>query len=95
MFIQRTAVSCGIGQIYRIGNNPNEKEYNIIMRLAVFDYAMIIASLTTRQKRAIKFIKSKGFKQIDKARKNPNSGNDIILFKKDITKSAIKKHENS
>ncbi len=98
MYMNDTDISCGIAQIYQIGSKPNKKKFAAILYDYIADYypgdlAMIIASLTTKQKPGIKFMKEMGFKQIGKARKNPNSGNDILLFKKDITDKDRKKYK--
>jgi hypothetical protein len=91
-------ISCGITELEDIGGDklfpPTAKRFAAAIRgYYGTDMAMILASLTTKQKPEIKFVKSVGFKQVGKALKNPNSGNDILLFKKDITDKDRKKYK--
>lgn len=44
--------------------------------------SVIIASLTTGQTDAMPFLKRQGFEQVAGPVRNPNSGNDILLFAK-------------
>jgi hypothetical protein len=89
MYIGYSKISCGINELYNIGNHPTDYEYKEIM-IDNYNCAILIASLTTKQNNAIKFLKKKGFKAVNKPIRNPNSKNKIILFSKTLSKKERK-----
>jgi len=90
MRVDGSNISCGIIEL-TIGNNPNKNKFDKAMRNSWDDAAIILASLNTKQKKAIKFVKSVGFKKVGRKVRNPNSGNEILLFRREITNKDRKK----
>lgn len=91
MYLDHSQISCGIEELYDVGNNPKDNNYNYTMYYC--QSAIVLASLTTNQKTALSFLKKKGFKIIHKPIKNPNSRNKIILLSKTITAAERKKNK--
>lgn len=52
---------------------------------------IVVASLTTRQTEEIRFLQEKGFQAVNEPRRNPNSGNRIILFVKEMDGGGVLK----
>lgn len=92
MRLKSSGISCGIKQLIDIGYYSKDKTmkntYDKVMAKTKDQYgyncAMVVASLTTNQKAAIKLLTTNGFKKVGKAKRNPNSGNRIILLVKRI-----------
>jgi hypothetical protein len=92
MYLSASLISCGIKELCEVGcgnDEPSQREYDMIMN----DWpakAIVIASLTSKQKNAIKFLLKNGFEMVrDKGRKwkiNPNTRNKIALFVKYVNK---------
>lgn len=82
MYIVENSISCGIGMLCDVGSHPLQSEYYDTMINCVRKYAIILASLTTHQKYAAKFLRKNGFVSNGRAIINPNSDNRIILFVK-------------
>lgn len=85
MRVSSTDISCGIDQLVDIGYEPTQAEYDNAMTDP--EAAMIIASLTTKQKRGLKLLKKNGFTRVGRSKLNPNSGNDIVLLVKRVNRS--------
>jgi hypothetical protein len=84
MRIEGSSISCGIHQLFNVGNNPTIQRYNKAIKNSYFGKCrFIIASLTEEQKKAKRFLLARGFKQVSPFLTNPNSGNKIALFMKD------------
>ncbi len=84
MYIAQSRISCGIYELIDVRHNSAK-----IVRDYINDdfglppiVAILVASLTTKQKAGARALKANGFKAIGKPIRNPNSGNDIILFVK-------------
>jgi len=84
MYLGETDISCGIAQLYGIGKATQDQYDECIEGWKEYgNYAaMIIASLTSKQKKAIKLLEKNGFKMVGRWKKNPNSNNKIALFVK-------------
>lgn len=83
MFIDDSEISCGVKQLTEIGTDPTDEAYQAAMR--EFHGAILVASVPVKWKKAIKFLKRKGFKQAHRAIKNPNSGNKIVLLSRNYS----------
>lgn len=82
MFIANSSISCGVKQLYDV-RNGGQAQYNSVLNNGYCGaYAMLIASVTTTQTKAINLLKRNGFEQVGEAKRNPNSGNNILLFVK-------------
>lgn len=83
MYICKTSI---VGTLELANVDPSSQaNYDKAMTpSALKDCGIVIASLTVEQKESIKFLLKNGFLQIGKAKKNPNSGNMILLFVKFI-----------
>lgn len=83
MQLRASNISCGVSEIMGVGTKPSDAEFDNIMRQ--FDGAILIASVPTRWKNAVKFLKRKGFKQTHRQITNPNTDNKIALFARNVT----------
>lgn len=87
MDVRQSNMSCGVCELFDVGDTPTLKHYEDAMS----DFAdelgcFLIASVPTHWKRSIKFLKNElGFKQVGRLGRNPNTGNKIILLTKTIT----------
>ncbi len=94
MRLSYSAMSCGIGILDSVGSSSAKKrnrEYNEALKNGYDGYTTILASLTSKQKGCITFLRRKGFKPVGKARRNYNTGNNILLFRKDISPKEAEK----
>lgn len=88
----------GIGSPYNYFKNDMQRAYDMAVRPTTIgqDCSVIMASVTTNQMPAIKLLKDNGFSQVGRGRKNPNSGNTILLFAKFVGKQRkVKRQVNS
>lgn len=86
MYIRGTYISCGVVELVDIGNSPRQDDFDPILRYECKgSCALIIASLTSQQKNAGKFLLKNKFKKVGKWVKNPNSGNKIALFVREVS----------
>lgn len=88
MYIEESQISCGIQELTCIGENPKLFDYEQAM-IDGYDNlenlgCFIIASVPYKWNKSVKFLKSIGFKSSG-VRKNPNSGNKIVLFSKTLS----------
>lgn len=100
MYLDDSEISCGIKQLVSIedgddeyGDNGEELTLEAQYRRTMCDAhcALVIASLTTDQTKGIELLKKHGFKAVNRPRTNPNSGNKIILFVKQMKSKKAKK----
>lgn len=88
MELRNSDISCGVLQLCDVGKNPTMTSYKQAMADAEYDNNLgcfIISSVPWSWKESIKFLKSVGFES-SRVRKNPNSGNKIVLLTKSISK---------
>lgn len=90
----RQLSSIGYGSDYRYNyitgkNESMQERYDRAMQSP--RCSIVIASLTLGQKAGIKLLHNNGFEAVEKAHRNPNSGNKILLFAKKIAKKSKKK----
>lgn len=90
MQIQETEISCGVQQLVEIGENPTLEQYKDALADGMGENShdglgcFLVASVPWDWRRSLKFLKSVGFKRHG-VRKNPNSGNKIVLLSKTLT----------
>lgn len=78
-----------IGDVADYGNSKSfQAAYDNAIKSPIFpentSHSIIMASVKTTQKSAQKLLLKNGFMQVGRPKKNPNSGNSIILFVKFI-----------
>lgn len=84
MYLKSSGISCGINELVSVGTRPTDNQFAEIMRKT--DHcAVLIASVPTRWKNAVKFLKRNGFKQVNREITNPNTKNKIALFSRNVT----------
>ncbi len=86
MELVASAISCGVFELDGVGTHPTDTEYDCTMAYNGGTCAIVIASVPADWTNAVKFLKRKGFKQTLRQNRNPNSGNKIALFAKNVTK---------
>lgn len=105
MYLDDSSISCGVLQLGGIGNHPRQEEFERLYyydeddgwgdwhggRKSKPSAAFIIASVTNKQKNAIKFLKKNGFQQSHRFRTNPNTGHKITIFTKPIKNKSGKR----
>lgn len=75
----------GMVELSGVSYSMNQGDYDKAMTPAKLKgCSMVIASLTTAQTDAAKFLLKNGFKQVGGAKHNPNSGHMILLFSKKV-----------
>jgi len=85
MIISGSMISCGIRQIYGFPNGddePSQEHFDAVMKSYPHKSSWTMASLTTSQTGAIRFLKRNGFVQFGspvRNRRTPN-GNMIVLL---------------
>lgn len=87
MYIRESEISCGVQELVDVGRRPSLKNYQDALSDEHEDNGLgcfLLASVPYNWKNSVKFLKSVGFKS-NGARKNPNTGNKIILLSKAIT----------
>ncbi len=92
MYLEGSGISCGVLELTGVGKSPTKKAYERAMQDAfTYDKArFIIASVPEKWTKSCNFLKSLKFKRCG-AGKNPNSGNDIVVFMKKLTNKDIEK----
>lgn len=76
----------GMLELHSIGHGSSQANYDkaIASSKELKSCNVIVASLTTDQNEGKKILLKNGFIQVGPAKKNPNSGNMILLFVKFI-----------
>ena len=85
MYLYGSNISCGIRELTDVGYNPTQAQYDAVMYAP--HCAMVLASLTLQQNKGLKLLKKNGFKRVGRPKRNPNSGNDIVLLVKRIART--------
>jgi hypothetical protein len=99
MNVRVSEISCGIRELADVGENPDVYDLARAIDYSVYHDAdcvagtILIASLTTKQKAGIKFLKREGFKAVSRPAMNPNSGNKIVLYMKRLSKADMKRYK--
>ncbi len=83
MELNDSNMSCGVYELDGLGENPKECAYREVMRHC--HAAIVLASVPAAWRNTIKFLNDKGFKQLLRKSRNPNSGNDIVLLARNFT----------
>lgn len=97
MELRSSNISCGVMELTNVGYRDDYKHmyrldgattmgqaYKSVMGNIKGRCSMVIASLTVGQKAAKNLLIDNGFKQVGKPKRNPNSGNRIILLVKRV-----------
>lgn len=75
----------GVMELANVDYGCSQEAYNKAMTPAALKACnIVVASLTVHQKDGIDCLLKNGFAQVGKPKKNPNSGNMILLFVKFI-----------
>lgn len=85
MNLYKTPIT-GMAELSGVGYySSGQDAYNKVMTPAALKgISIVVASLTTDQTDAIKFLLKNGFTQVGPARRNPNTRNMILVFTKQI-----------